>query len=220
MKIFSSFDTNLAKKRFVDAVKKYGKDDVLLVRRSPIYLWLRVYNISLIWLFSSVLWLWWIYSTKIWRLITIWRIAVIVSGMYVAWRAIGKLIDYHMDFTLITPKQITSYDQWGLLDRSIRALDIMKVKSINIEQNGLLRSIFNYGSIIFFSEGDVSWGDNPLGDIELHHISHPARLKDKIAVIIDKYQTMHRRWADITYIWDGWLEKKKEHVEKSLVWTS
>lgn len=191
MKIFSSFDTGLSKRQHNEAIEEYGEEDVLLVHRSPIYLLLRVYNPLAWWVIASILLLWWMYTTGIWWLITMWWILVIISGLYIFWRIMSKLIDYYMDFALITPKQITAYDQWWLLDRSIRALDIMKIKSINIRKNWLLDSIFNYGSIVFFSEGDPSGGHHPTGDIELNYMAHPTRLKNKISAIIDKYQNLH-----------------------------
>jgi hypothetical protein len=59
-----------------------------------------------------------------------------------------------MDFAIITPRQIVSYEQSGIFKRSSISLDLTNLRSINEEKDGILKSIFNYGTIVFFSEGD------------------------------------------------------------------
>jgi uncharacterized membrane protein YdbT with pleckstrin-like domain len=71
-------------------------------------------------------------------------------------KLLKRFIDYKMDFAIITPKEIVSYNQTGIFSRSSRSLDVDKIKTISVDKKGLLRSIFNFGSIIFLSEGDDS----------------------------------------------------------------
>lgn len=85
-----------------------------------------------------------------------------------------------MDYAIITPDQVIQYDQDWILNRFTRSLDISKIKSISIRKEWLMCSIFNYWSIIFFSEWDA---DN--GDITLNYISDPIKLRDTISEMIN-----------------------------------
>lgn len=88
-----------------------------------------------------------------------------------------------MDFTIITPKQVMSFDQTGLFNKTTRALDTDKIKSMRVDLHGLLWSIFNYWSIVFLSEGD----SESLWEIRLNYMSDPNKLREKIEVIIEPH---------------------------------
>lgn len=186
MRIFSNFDTGLSQRLCAAEAKEHGEENVLFIKRDKIYLFFRVYLPILWWLVLSALLMWWAYSTGISWLQTTWWIIVIVSWLFFLTKVIIKLIDYNMDFMIVTPYQITSYDQWFIFDRSVDALDISKIKSINIDKKWLWCSIFNYGSIVFFSEWDVaeSSDNNRLWSIRMNYIDHPRQVKRKITTII------------------------------------
>ncbi len=93
-----------------------------------------------------------------------------------------------MDFTIITPNDITCYNQNFLFHTSVRALEINKIKSIRVDKIGLLKSIFNYGSIVFFAEGDQS---GQMWDITLQYITNPDKLRDKIDDLVKKEAETH-----------------------------
>lgn len=95
------------------------------------------------------------------------------------------LIDYYMDFTIITPREISCYNQRGLFNTSTRTLDISKVKTVVVQQSGILKSILNYGSIVFFAEGDQT---GEMGDITLYYITNPNSLREQIDHIVVKQQ--------------------------------
>jgi uncharacterized membrane protein YdbT with pleckstrin-like domain len=112
-----------------------------------------------------------------------------ILWFYVWWLCViygGRIIDYYMDFTVITPKQILSYDQSWLFKRNSRSLDLNKIKSVNIEKDGFLNSLFNFGSIIFFSEGDnlASENESMVGNIRLNYIRHPRKIREQILDVI------------------------------------
>jgi len=87
-----------------------------------------------------------------------------------------------MDFVIITPKQLEVFDQDGMLNRDTQSVDVSKIKTINIKSDGLLCSIFNYGSIIFLAEWDA---DNS-GEITLNFITNPVKLRARIQEIIEE----------------------------------
>lgn len=103
-----------------------------------------------------------------------------------------------MDYTIISPEQVTQYDQTWILTRSTRALDITKVKSVSIEKKWLLRSIFNYWTIIFFSEGDAA-----LWDVRLNYINDPIKLRDMITEMVKM-----------------WVYKKAEEAVSHIEWNT
>ena len=39
-----------------------------------------------------------------------------------------------MDYTIVTPEVVTQYDQTGVFDRSTRALDITKIKTVSVDK--------------------------------------------------------------------------------------
>jgi hypothetical protein len=54
MKIFSNFDTELSVRLLQEAQEKYGKESVLCVRRAQVYLFIRLFLPSSLWVFVSV----------------------------------------------------------------------------------------------------------------------------------------------------------------------
>lgn len=202
MKIFSNFDTNLDHAIFAKAKEEFGDHNVLFVRRDKIYLILKVYIPLIIWLILVVAILLLLsgvmsQSGLLWTIIS-WtvRIVILWSFWLVSNVTTKKLIDYYMDYTIITPEWVTQYDQTWVFERSTRALDITKVKTVSVQKKWLLCSIFNYWSIVFFSEWD---SDN--GDIKLNFITDPIKLRDMIANIVREWVLLDQRelWKAINW---------------------
>ncbi len=197
MKLFSNFDTTYHIKVFNKAKKEYWKDKVLMVQRDKIYFVLNVlmpllsfFILFLLFLIIALVWDWGGIGNKI-----KWALFWIVFGpgfLIVAWRALRKYIDYKLDFALITPYQVSFYNQQGIFSRQLRTLDVDKIKTITVEKAGLLRSLFNFWSIVFLSEGDMdgrwSW--------MLNYIHAPEKLKEKIKDIIRIYDQTEGQWAN------------------------
>jgi hypothetical protein len=87
-------------------------------------------------------------------------------------------------------------------------LDASKIKSISIKQWGLLWSIFNYGSIIFYSEWDT-WVSDKIWQIQLNYIRSPRSCKKRIARIISMWVHSSQQY--------GSLEGHRSRVEESEV---
>lgn len=90
-----------------------------------------------------------------------------------------------MDFVIITPDQLVSYDQAWILKRTTRSLELRKIKTINVVTDGWLSTFFGYGSIVFLAEGDVQ-----NGDIQLNFILKPAQLRKTIYLLIEHRASM------------------------------
>ena len=90
-------------------------------------------------------------------------------------------INYLLDYTIITPRLIMSYNQTGIFKRQVRTIDTDKIKAITVSGKTIWQSLFNYGSVVFLSEGD----DDDYGDIVLHFLQNPNALRDEVVRIIE-----------------------------------
>lgn len=90
-----------------------------------------------------------------------------------------------MDFVIITPDQLVSYDQEWVLTRTTRSLELRKIKTVNVVTDGWLSSVFGYGSIVFLAEWDMQHGD-----IKLNFIMKPVALRNIIYWLIDHRASM------------------------------
>jgi len=198
VRIFSSFDTELDEKLVSKAIQEYGKNHVCFVRRDPIYLLIKIVTPLSLWMifvWATIIVAYW---TNFWDFLQnfmhrVARILIVLSWLRLSVYATTKFIDYYMDFTIITPKNISTFDQTWIFDRATRTLDIEKIKSISVNKKGISRSLFNYWSIIFFAEWDAS-----LGDITLNYINNPAALEKRIVNVINsnKYRRNKTKWRD------------------------
>ena len=85
-----------------------------------------------------------------------------------------------MDFVIVTPDQLTAFDQEWILKRMTRSLELRKIKTINVVSHGWLSSLFNFWSIIFLAEWDIS-----NGDVTLSYISNPVKLRERIIALVE-----------------------------------
>ncbi len=115
-----------------------------------------------------------IYISAIW-----WTL---LSGIFYI-SAFESYIDYTMDYCIITPDEIILTQQEWLFKRVVRTLDVRKVKSIYINKQKLLYSIFDAGKIVFMSDGDEQFWE-----IIFDFVHDPEGQKDRIQNIISYNQ--------------------------------
>lgn len=186
MKIFSNFDTRLARTLLDEAKKKYGENNALLLRRGEIYLVIRLWFPLIAWVVSSI-WLLRIYygllgNTGVYADeigFVVWGL-VLSMFVYLLFLITKKIMNFYMDFVIVSPEQLVAYDQTGVLNRVTRSLELSKIKTINVVTEGRLSSIFNYWSIVFLAEGDAQ-----NGDIKLSFIIDPVDLRNTIYRLMD-----------------------------------
>ena len=184
------------KELYDSAVKKHGLKKVIIVRRSSIYLWFKIIIPSIIWFsiigtcfqYSTLIYIWWFND---WIMLI--RLSIIVL-LWFFWifKVSHKLISYYMDFCIITPAHVLSYNQCGIFKRSSRSLDLSNLRSIDVDKNWLLNSLFNYGTVTFFSELDTihhtiyddDAGNEEIWSIKLKYIQYPRKVVDVITNII------------------------------------
>lgn len=184
MKIFSNFDTQFKYNLYNKFVQKYWKDNVIIITRDKIFLYLHVllpsilYLILLIFLFLIwFLWDWESFNNIKWVIIFI---LIFFTFIPFAYKIIKRLIDYYMDFAIITPREIVAYNQTWIFSRDSRSIDVDKIKSITIDKKWFINSLFNFWSIVFLSE----WSDDWNWDIKLDFVHNPDLVRHKIIDLV------------------------------------
>ena len=94
---------------------------------------------------------------------------------------VGKYIDYKMDFCIINPDALIEYNQTGVFTKKVTTINEKSVKSVTIERNWFLYSIFDNGDLVFFSE----W-DEDHGDVTLRYVKNPEKQRIQIERIMNK----------------------------------
>lgn len=89
-----------------------------------------------------------------------------------------KLVDFEMDFTTIDPLRFVSYSQQWLNNFSSKDLETEIIKSVTIEQEWLIRSLFSFWKILIKWIWDETWVKKY--SISLNFIKNPETVKERI----------------------------------------
>lgn len=180
-----SFDPNLKNEKVTQYQNKFGKESVLLIQRSKLFLFLKIIVPLIIYML--------IYAGIIvaisygfeWDREVIGYSAIIgflVIFLIFLSLNLKRLLDYLMDFIIVTPEQIIAYNQRGIRKRSNMTIECVKIKSISTSYRSRLFSLFNNGDIKFLSEGD----SHSSGEIKAFYVHEPQKTKEKIYNIMEK----------------------------------
>ncbi len=188
MRILSNFDTKLYNTLREQYLEQYGSENVMIIRRASIFFWLYI-MFPLMVMFCVLA-----FMSRLAFGITmadqtlenILHIGSLVSGLIIliVWwcRILLRYFDYTMDFCIITPKELVSYNQAGLFNRHTEVIDTEKIKTINKIPQWFFGSIFNFANIVFLSE----W-DKDIGDIALTFVENPEETYKQVRRIIEPH---------------------------------
>ena len=212
VRLLSNFDTKAPTKHYSDAVHEYWFDKVLFLRRHKLYFILYtmipagVAIILLIALIYSMAVTTSVEEWGIWQFVAQRSTQVILRllGIYLILMAWARYFNYVLDYTIITPKQISSYNQTGLFSRKIRTIEPEKIKTIDFSSKWLINSIFNFGEVSILLEWDETWQ----WEIHLDFIANPEDVKQSIRMIT--------QWEDEVF-WDRNQEVVEATKEKAQV---
>lgn len=153
MKIFSNFDTDYKSDVVTRFVMEHGRDNVLVIQRSSLFLWIEVNMPFLIYtlLFGFALYLA-SFLGDYTLVVHILYVAVTCVYILLLSPVFKRLIDYYCDFTIVTPTGVFLYNQRGILYRTTSAMNIENIRTVNVQKSTLLYALFNNGDIIFLSE--------------------------------------------------------------------
>lgn len=189
MKFLSNFDTNLEHEVYSKYVWLYGKENVFVIHRAKIF-WILycVFPVLIIWIILLILgfFMWldsWDTSLDNLKSVLMGILMLIVVVVW-WWKVFKRYLDYKMDFCIVTIQEIASYNQTWLLTRTSRTIDADKIKTVSVSNtSGLFKSIFNYGDLIFLSEGDQAGG----WDIHLNFVHDVNHTKNKVRSLIEPH---------------------------------
>jgi len=146
MAIISTFDPKFQNQILQKSVNEYGAENVIHIRKSKLFLWFYVifpalgWFITLIWMLTLIILLIPSHLTLVIVSLTV----IIIIARSIPWYKIVKyLMDYYMDFSIITPQSFIMYDQTGFLKRTSKVIDLDHVRSVSVEKAWLIDSIFN-----------------------------------------------------------------------------
>lgn len=154
MKILSNFDTGRAKSLLYEAEQAFGEWNAMLVRKSEMYFYQYIgfpifgYLLLLIIWGYAVLMIDGVPQEAQWWFL----IFVVLIGFLISMKLSKRRVDYTMDYLLITPKEVTKYDQWWVFHRDVENIPTDKIKSISVGQHWFIQSFFDIGSLTFLAE--------------------------------------------------------------------
>ncbi len=168
MKILSNFDTHFSKKLYDQYAQAFGADKVLVVHKSKMFYYWYVARPLLIRIILFSIAFYFVYTqfTHITRLPIAFRVVVWLYLFLIVRKFMRFLIDYKMDFLIVTPKEIMKYNQTGLFNREVEKLHTDHIKSISLSKKWALKSFFDVGSLVFLAEGQTENGDIVMEDID------------------------------------------------------
>lgn len=181
MKILSNFDTQFKKKVYQEFVMEYGEQNIVLISRSRLFGRLYIYVPALAYISFSVLLLVLIsnYSGTGW-IKYIGTPVIIISFLYLLSPVIKKYIDYKLDFAIISPRGVNSFNQSWIFHRQNKFLNKQNIRTISVNQKWLLHSLFNNGDIIILSE----WWATDVWDIQLLYVPKPEEVRQKMKKVL------------------------------------
>ncbi len=138
MKFLSNFDTELQSQVVHKYVEMYGKESVFCIHRAKIFwvFYCFIPTLALAILVTFLILLFGI-DTGDGSLNALKNVLVILAIAFVIFvggmKILKKYFDYKMDFCVITPQEIASYNQSGILRRNSRTIDADKIKTVTVD---------------------------------------------------------------------------------------
>ena len=197
MKIFSSFDTNF-KKEILQKEKERFWDKVMLISHWVFFYYFTFLIPAVLAAFLAISYLviyFYIWFNILEEFKTIyyifWLLLFIVVLFPVVIKLLKRYIDYILDFVVVTPDTIVYYNQEWILSRRWRTLWTDKIKTISVNKDWLLRSMYNFWNIIILTEW-TDWTEGWEGEINFKFVDDPDNIKFKILKIIESKDNLDK----------------------------
>jgi len=182
MRIFSNFDTKLKAIEYKLKQQQYGPTRVLLLSKSNLFRFLSVDLPFLAWVIAGLLLMWAFEAVLGPKGVLYGGLPLFVlSLLFVGPKLFKHMVDYHMDFIIITPDVLYRYDQEWIIKKDIITIHTDSVKAVTVRKRGLLYSLFDNGNIVFLTEWESESGT---GEIVLTFIRDPEHARSQVGAII------------------------------------
>jgi len=191
MKLLWTFDTERKEKEFNKVIQKYWKENVMLITRDRIFF---LFFILIPLLLLTALWLSFI---AIWFIVNSWMLNWILGILFIIislpgwYKILKKYFDYTLDFAIIAPDWIQSFNQTGFFKLTSNQLDSYQIEQVKTVQSWILNSVFNYGTVSILTDSNAAWVE---ADIRLKYMTNPRELESRIRETIKTEGEMS--WED------------------------
>jgi len=101
-----------------------------------------------------------------------------------------SIVDYYLDMWIVTNRRIISIEQKGFFSRTIAEVKLFRIQDVKSNVEGLVSTIFNYGSVHIQSAGT-----NP--NFHFEEVPDPDRIKDMIVNLVQKNKEIFKNEINI-----------------------
>lgn len=176
MWILSTFESGFKKRMVNEAIERYGEENIIVIRKSKFFLWIKALIPFLFWtlilVVALVLFIKYISTSWfLWSLILLSVIVWIIPNV----KVLKYFLDYKMDFIIVNPRSVIRYDQDGLFKRVSKTIDLKKIRSISVRKRWFWNSVFNNWSLVVVSEWWEAEQNEKLraGEINFRYLYNP-----------------------------------------------
>lgn len=192
MGIISTFDPKFKKNILNEEIARYWADRVILIKKSKLFLWIKVLFPFILWLSTLValIALSLIYINIVWINVTL-CVLLIIIWMFPWSKLLKYFLDYTMDFAIVTPESFLRYDQSWFFKRTSKVVDLNHIRSVNVRKSGVINSIFNNWNIIILSDWAWSgaWDDEAIKnnpwEVVFRYVYNPDKYSKDIQKLIN-----------------------------------
>ncbi len=97
-----------------------------------------------------------------------------VALLHIFWIALFVLlIDFSLDFWVLTDKRVIAVQQRGLFSQSVGEFELAKIQDVMVEVNGIIGTLLDYGTIKVSTAGEHQ-------DFSFTYVPNPNAVRDAI----------------------------------------
>ncbi len=94
--------------------------------------------------------------------------------LHIFWIALFVvLIDFSLDFWVLTDARVIAVEQKGLFSQSVGEFELSKIQDVMVEVNGMVATLLNYGTVRISTAGEHQ-------NFEMHYVFNPNAMRDAI----------------------------------------
>jgi hypothetical protein len=101
--------------------------------------------------------------------------------LYTTMVVASAITNHYLDAFIVTNRRIIIIDQQGFFKRQIGSFRHDKLQDVNIEINGLIATLFDYGTV------EAETASSSSGEFRAYHLPHPNEVK---AIILKASQSL------------------------------
>lgn len=207
MGVISTFDPKYKWELYNDCVNEYWVDNVVLIKKSWLFLTFYVILPTLWYLIILALLILLvvllsnrIVDSKIASIVMIVWIVIAVIAMWSIWcfTTLKYYLDYCMDFSIVTPQSFIRYDQTWFFKRTSKVIDLVHIRSVSVQRTWIINSLFNNWNIIVLSEwSDFLWWKDSKENawkIYFRYVYNPEYYSQRIEWFLRELNTRDMDW--------------------------